>query len=33
VWTATMMLLLGMYEHEPMKASAGHDDTPLLARA
>jgi len=33
VWTATMMLLLGMYEHEPVKASAGHDDTPLLARA
>jgi cytochrome c oxidase assembly protein subunit 15 len=33
VWTATMMLLLGMYEHEPVTASAGHDDTPLLARA
>jgi len=33
VWTATLMLLLGMNEHEPVTASAGHDDTPLLARA
>jgi cytochrome c oxidase assembly protein subunit 15 len=33
VWTATMMLLLGMYEHEPVTTAAGHDDAPLLARA
>jgi cytochrome c oxidase assembly protein subunit 15 len=33
VWTATMMLLLGMHEHEPVTAVAGHEDAPLLARA
>jgi cytochrome c oxidase assembly protein subunit 15 len=34
VWTATTMLLLGMYEHDPIPASAaGHDDTALLATA
>jgi cytochrome c oxidase assembly protein subunit 15 len=33
VWTATMMLVLGMYEHEPRPAPTGRDDTALLATA
>jgi cytochrome c oxidase assembly protein subunit 15 len=33
VWCATVMLLLGMHEHEPVSAATGSDDAPLLARA
>jgi cytochrome c oxidase assembly protein subunit 15 len=33
VWTATVMLLLGMYEHEPVASHQGRDETPLLAPA
>ncbi len=33
VWSATMMLLLGMYEHEPAAVHRGRDDAPLLAPA
>jgi cytochrome c oxidase assembly protein subunit 15 len=33
VWSATVMLLLGMYEHVPVAAATGSDDAPLLARA
>jgi cytochrome c oxidase assembly protein subunit 15 len=33
VWTATVVLLLGMYEHEPSSAGAGAADAALLARA
>lgn len=32
VWSATVMLLLGMHEHDPVRATQGRDDTPLLAR-
>lgn len=33
VWTATMVLLLGMHEHEPVAAPTGRDDAELLAPA
>jgi cytochrome c oxidase assembly protein subunit 15 len=33
VWSATMMLLLGMYEQEPATAPTGRADTPLLTTA
>jgi cytochrome c oxidase assembly protein subunit 15 len=33
VWTASVMLLLGMYEHEPVALHQGRDETPLLAPA
>ncbi len=32
VWCATVMLLLGMHEHEPAPSPIGQDDTALLAR-
>jgi cytochrome c oxidase assembly protein subunit 15 len=32
VWSATLMLLLGMYEHEPRPATTTPDE-PVLARA
>ena len=33
VWSATLMLLLGMYEHEPASATTPRDDPSLLAPA
>jgi cytochrome c oxidase assembly protein subunit 15 len=33
VWSATLMLLLGMYEHTPAPAVVGRTDDPLLAPA
>jgi hypothetical protein len=33
VWSATVVLLLGMYEHDPASHPVGHDAAPLLARA
>jgi cytochrome c oxidase assembly protein subunit 15 len=33
VWSATLMLLLGMHEHEPRPAHATLPDAPLLAQA
>jgi heme a synthase len=33
VWSATLMLLLGMYEHSPAPAVVGRTDDPLLATA